>query len=153
MITPTQTANLIAYMQNFQALTITSTIAATWCDFLNSTHGAPEASYGDYQEATRAVCDRWARQEGFRNRLTPADLVREVKGVRRRRLNAWEDEHGPLVPPLQLCDDPRKAQAWMIEQRQAIMDGQTPQNALERDGKSEAKQTPMPIGRGRLRAI
>lgn len=153
MITNKQAADLVAYVVAFTHMQINGAEAATWCDYLNSREGVPEANAEDFAKAVRVVCREWGRREGYKNPINPEDLARQVRKARRQRLEAWERVNGPLVPPLQLCDDPRKAQAWMIEQRKAIMDGQTPQNALERDGKSEPRQSPTPIRRARLRAI
>lgn len=153
MITNKQAADIVAYIVAFTHMQINGAEAATWCDYLNSREGVPEANAEDFAKAVRIVCREWGRREGYKNPINPEDLARQVRKARWQRLEAWEQVNGPLEPPLHLCDDPRKAQAWMVEQRQAIMNGQTPQNALERDGKSEAKQTPTHALKPRLKAI
>lgn len=153
MITNKQAADLVAYVVAFTHTQINGAEAATWCDYLNSREGAPEATAEDFAKAVRIVCREWGRKEGYKSPINPEDLARQVRKARRQRLEAWERVNGPLVPPLQLCDDPRKAQAWMIEQRQAIMNGQTPQNALERDKNARVVPMPTKLKKARLRAI
>lgn len=132
MITPTQVATLIAYLRDLQAITVSASIVGSWCKYLNSANGAPEASWDDWQTAADNVAHWWGTQDGYREKLSPARLVAEVKQIRRERLNAWEQKNGALTPPSELADNPKAEQAWLTKMRNAIQDGQPPKMGLER---------------------
>jgi hypothetical protein len=69
-----------------------------------------------------------AIQDGIRNRgwrfIDVTDVVAGARAQRTVRLNEWSRQFGPLLPPRALDADPVKEQAWLLDARRKILDGE-----------------------------
>lgn len=133
MIKATTASEILTYLKDCELVTVSATKAAVWADYLNDPKtGAPDTTNTDLKQATRQLVALWSKNTHYR-KPTPADLVAEIKKIRHKRIDDWNQKHGPLTPPAHLAADPKAEQAWLRQARHAIANGQTPQNALERD--------------------
>lgn len=80
-----------------------------------------DITLADAVKAVRTVYRTQGSDQQWGSRqIEPDDIIREVKRVVNRRLEAY----GPIIPPAELADDPRAEADWLREFRRRIASGE-----------------------------
>lgn len=128
-----ETAVLLGIAAAYDQRTVGESDVMAWQELLGDVRAA---------DAVQAVKDHYSTET---RRVMPVDVLNGVRRIRKDRL----DRNPEPPPPDQLADDPRAQQAWTLEMRRCIADGELTTTVAEVNAAGQERLRQLIAGVGR----